>query len=209
MIAVPVRCVWLATANNPALSNEMSRRVVRIRLDARVERPAEGTGFRHALPEWAMKERGRLIWVALTLGRAWLVAGQPTGTTRVLGSFEEWTRVTGGILAHAGIEGFLANVAEVYAMSDAEGTAIRTLVEHWWDRYTDTEVGVGELWALVSAEDAGIDLDLGPGTDRSQRTRFGKLLIQQRDRQHGAWRIVEGRKLHGAKQWRLEAVNDG
>src|SRR5262249_7363276 len=36
---VPVRCIWIATGNNPALSSEMTRRTVRIRLDAQVDRP--------------------------------------------------------------------------------------------------------------------------------------------------------------------------
>ena len=46
-IRLPVRCVWLATGNNPALSNEISRRTIRVRLDARVDRPWLRSGFRH------------------------------------------------------------------------------------------------------------------------------------------------------------------
>ncbi len=37
-LLLPVRCVWVATANNPALSEEMARRTVRIALDAGVAR---------------------------------------------------------------------------------------------------------------------------------------------------------------------------
>ena len=39
MAKVPVRTVWIATGNNPALSNEIARRVVRIRLDSHVGQP--------------------------------------------------------------------------------------------------------------------------------------------------------------------------
>ena len=38
-IQVPVRCLWVATGNNPILSEEMVRRTVRIRLDAKTDRP--------------------------------------------------------------------------------------------------------------------------------------------------------------------------
>ena len=38
-IRVPVRCVWLATANNPVLSRELTRRSVRIRIAPKVDRP--------------------------------------------------------------------------------------------------------------------------------------------------------------------------
>ena len=40
---LPVRCLWLATGNNPSLSTKIARRVVRIRLDAKVARPEERT----------------------------------------------------------------------------------------------------------------------------------------------------------------------
>ena len=47
MARLPIRCVWIATGNNPEFSNEMARRLVRIRLDAHVERPWQRAGFRH------------------------------------------------------------------------------------------------------------------------------------------------------------------
>src|SRR4029453_7625092 len=45
---VPVRCAWIASGNNPALSLEMTRRTVRIRLDAHTEEPWRRSDFRHA-----------------------------------------------------------------------------------------------------------------------------------------------------------------
>jgi len=39
MVHVPVRCAWLATGNNPTLSEEIARRTTRIRLDAKMDRP--------------------------------------------------------------------------------------------------------------------------------------------------------------------------
>jgi putative DNA primase/helicase len=38
-VTLPVRAVWLATGNNVGLSNEMARRSVWIRLDARRDTP--------------------------------------------------------------------------------------------------------------------------------------------------------------------------
>lgn len=56
MIRMPVRCCWVATGNNPSVSDEIARRTVRIRLDAREERPQMRTGFRHAdLRAWATR----------------------------------------------------------------------------------------------------------------------------------------------------------
>ena len=67
-VRVPVRCVWLVTANNPVVSTELARRFVRIRLDPKVDRPWQREGFRHAdLRGWAVAHRGDLVAAALTL----------------------------------------------------------------------------------------------------------------------------------------------
>ncbi|MCA3395866.1 MAG: toprim domain-containing protein, partial [Roseomonas sp.] len=47
IIRLPVRCTWVATGNNPAVSHEIARRLVRIRLDARSDQPWRREGFRH------------------------------------------------------------------------------------------------------------------------------------------------------------------
>ena len=65
---LPVRCLWLATGNNPSLSTEITRRVVRIRLDAKVARPEERSDFRHPdLIGWVRQQHSRLVWALLTL----------------------------------------------------------------------------------------------------------------------------------------------
>ena len=76
MARLPIRCVWIATGNNPEFSNEMARRIVRIRLDAHVERPWQRGGFRHPdLMTWVRANRARLVSACLTLCQAWIAAG--------------------------------------------------------------------------------------------------------------------------------------
>jgi hypothetical protein len=200
-----VRCAWVATGNNPALSSEIARRSIRIRIDAKVDRPWLREGFRHPdLRAWVQQNRGLLAWAALTLGRAWIAAGRPCAKTKLLGMFESWTKAVGGIFEVAGIPGFLGNAEEFYESSDVEAAVWRSLVNAWWDKHHDAEVGVSELWEMVSPENGdGIDLDLGKGNEKSQRTRLGVLLREQRDRHYGRLRIAAGGKRKGAQQWRL------
>ena len=76
MARLPIRCLWIATGNNPEFSNEMARRLVRIRLDANVERPWQRAGFRHPdLMTWVRANRARLVAACLTLCQAWIAAG--------------------------------------------------------------------------------------------------------------------------------------
>jgi hypothetical protein len=69
------------------------------------------------------QNRGILLGALLTLARAWVANGKPAPKVKPLGSFESWTTVVGGILENAGIDGFLANSAELYAKSDDETPA--------------------------------------------------------------------------------------
>ena len=195
-IWLPVRCAWVATGNNPALSNEMTRRTVRIRLDARLDRPWLRTGFRHSnLRDWVRQHRADLIWAALVMTRAWLVEGRPLGRRR-LGMFESWAEVVGGILGVAGIDGFLGNLDAFYVASDAEQAAWHAFLAVWWNRFGEQVVGASDLIAIALETEPS--LEIGEGGERSQRTKLGLMIAKARDRQY---RLVTG---VGSLQVRLD-----
>jgi hypothetical protein len=84
--------------------------------------PWERNQWRHPnLLEWVREHRPELIWAALTLGRAWYAAGCPAAKSPVVGSFESWCRVIGGVLEYAGASDFLSNLKSMYAIADEEG----------------------------------------------------------------------------------------
>src|SRR5262245_24405850 len=207
IVNVPVRVVWIATGNNPSFSYELSRRVVRIRLDSGVNQPWLRNSFRHPnLREWVIAHRPQLIWAALTLIQAWIVAGKPEGNV-VMGSYEQWSKVMGGILEVNGIDGFLGNLQDLYHQSDAEGQAWKAFMEEWWQEFGVQPVGVNKLYGIVSPEDGDpIDLGLGDGNERSQKTRLGRLLTQNRDKRFGDLMIVDAGTKQGAQQWKLKRV---
>ena len=205
MARLPIRCVWIATGNNPEFSNEMARRLVRIRLDAHVERPWQRAGFRHPdLMTWVRANRARLVAACLALCQAWIAAGRPRGA-RTIGSYENWAQVLGGVLEVAGIEGFLGNLDEMLEASDGEGAVWRSFVSAWWDRFGTAEVGTNDLYeTALSCEPP---LPLGSGNDRSQRIRLGKALGRLRDRvfriRTMSLRAETCGTLHGAQRWQL------
>jgi hypothetical protein len=179
MVKLPVSCGWLATGNNPSLSGEIARRTVRIRLNAKIDQPWLRENFRHPnLMGWASENRGRLVWAALTLIRAWLVKGRPRGG-KTLGMFAEWSHIMGGILQNAGIRGFLANLTDFYDRADTEGAAWRGFLAHWWKDHSTDKVQAKDLLDLAR-ESTGINL--GMGGDQSQKIKLGQLLSGLRDR---------------------------
>jgi hypothetical protein len=123
----------------------------------------------------------------------------------MIGSYESWSRIMGGVLEVAGIEGFLANLDEMLAAADGEGAIWRSFIGGWWDRFGTAEVGTGDLYEVALACEP--PLPLGAGGDRSQRTRLGKALARMRDRVFD----IDGRKMrvrtlgvsHQAKRWQL------
>lgn len=210
MTRLPIRCAWIATGNNPEFSNEMARRIVRIRLDAHVDQPWRREEFRHPdLIAWVRANRPRLVAACLTLCRAWIAAGRPLGA-KTLGSFESWSRVIGGVLHVAGIGGFLENIDEMLATADGEGAMWRGFIAAWWDRFGTAEVGVGDLYELAMACEP--PLPLGGGNDRSQRTRLGKLLGRTRDRIFSLddrnLRVEAAGTFRRAQRWRLRLDED-
>ncbi len=200
LLHLPVRCSWLMTANNPTLSREIARRVVRTRLDARVDRPWEREGFRHTnLLAWVRERRGEIVAAVLTLVQAWVAAGKPEGTVS-LGSYERWAAVVGGILDTASIAGFLGNLDAVYEATDGEGEAWRRLIGAWWETHRDTAVSAGDLFALAAALEG---FDFGKGDERAQKISFGKQLAKQRDRVIGEYRVTLTGTHKRINQWQL------
>ncbi|MCA3431766.1 MAG: hypothetical protein INF71_19345 [Roseomonas sp.] len=205
IIRLPVRCTWVATGNNPAVSHEIARRLVRIRLDARSDQPWRREGFRHPdLMIWVRANRARLVAACLTLCQAWASAGRPPAA-RSLGSFETWSQTLGGILHVAGVPGFLGNLDEVMEASDSEGGTWRAFIQLWWDRFGSAEVSVSDL--IGFARDAEVSLPLSAKNDHGLKVALGAAFTKLRDRAfRTSDRLVhlrQGKLLHNSQRWRL------
>jgi len=203
LLHLPVRCVWAATGNNPMLSTEIARRTVRIRVDPKMDQPwrREASTFTHPeLLTYAQQRRGVVLAAGLTLAQAWIAAGQPRAKTPPLGSYEPWVRVIGGILAHAKIDGFLANLDELYERADSEGAVWRRFVQAWWEDRKSELVGVAELYPLALELD---DFPLGNGKERSQKIRLGKGLRQKQDVVLAGYRIESAGTYQRTARYRL------
>lgn len=206
MTRLPIRCLWIATGNNPEFSNEMARRLVRVRLDANVERPWQRAGFRHPdLMVWIRANRGRIVAACLTLCQAWIAASKPRGT-KTIGSYENWAQVIGGVLEAAGIPGFLGNLEDMMAASDSEGAGWSAFIAAWWDRFGTAPVGAADLFDVATFCDPAPPMS--GGTERAQKTAFGISISRMRDRVFRlGTRTVRVRKAgvsHKTTRWQLE-----
>ncbi len=207
-VKIDNRVQWAATGNNLRFTGEMLRRTIPARIDVGMEHPEMRlpSAFRHAdLRTWAKQNRGELLWAVLTLVRNWFAQGAPRFNDRALGSFENWSQIVGGVLAAAGIEGFLAG-RELFADSgDTESAAFRTFINAWFDVFQSKPVTVNDLITLAKTHLALAE------EDRSSRTILGGMLGKRRDNVFGNYKLVaapytddHGRSRSG---WKLVAVD--
>jgi hypothetical protein len=204
-IKMPVRCVWVTTANNASMSTEIARRSIRIRLDPQMEHPWERQGFKHPdLLSWAQENRADLVWVAHTLVNSWIAAGKPLFGAKSLGSFERWAEIVGGILENAQIPGFLGNLDSFYKTADSENTIWEKFLTLWWDDHQDNAVGVSDLfWGVVQRSELPF---IKGDTSQAKKVSFGTHLAKQRDRIFGKYRIVSDGTAQRAALWRLQII---
>jgi hypothetical protein len=210
IVCIPHRAVWAITGNNFGLTRDLARRCYWIRLDAACTRPSERSRFMHPeLLAWVAERRGELIGALLTLARAWYAASCPAAPIRVFGGFENWAKVVGGILHHAGMQGFLSHSGEIY---DADSSAAE------WDLFLHSLEGefgnseftvreVVERIALHGKLRDWLPLDLAeyvavPG---SFERRLGRALARRRDVRFGEDGIYLQRagEAQRAIKWRV------
>ena len=212
-VTVPVRTVFVATGNNPTVSGEIAGRSVLIRLDAKMEDPSTRTGFRHPqLEAWTREHRGRLLAAALTLGQGWIQAGRLLAKDLTFGGFQEWAEILGGVLAHAGIPGFLDNRRTLFEQADEDNTIIKAFLSDWWARYGKAPVATNELLDVAKPH----ALDIAAKTDLGVLRRLGRLIASIVDRWYHlsegptptlAVKRTKGRA--GVAGWRLEEQGNG
>lgn len=97
---VESRASCFATGNNIQLVGDMTRRVLLCSLDPQVERP-ELRSFEHSPFDQVLADRGKYVAAALTVVRAYVVAGFPD-MLPALASFEDWSRMVRSSLVWLG-----------------------------------------------------------------------------------------------------------
>src|SRR5215831_2434401 len=88
-VETPVNATIFATGNNITIAGDLTRRTIKCALDAHCEHP-ERRNFNVDVIELARIERTKLVAAALTVLRAWHIAGETIEPPPV-GSFEQWS----------------------------------------------------------------------------------------------------------------------
>jgi putative DNA primase/helicase len=184
---VPTRALIVATGNNLSLHDDLVRRSLVCRLDAKCEQPHLRT-FKSDFLRECRKKRVALVWAVQSIVRA-NIDGERSNP---LGSFEDWSYIVRDALVAAGGADPVASQEAVLANDTLHEEALEVL-EAWWRAFKDTPTTVAD------AGDSHMFRTMVPGfkdddgnLNRHQlgywlRNRRGRVFGQYRlDRDHGA-----------------------
>ncbi|MDB5334993.1 MAG: hypothetical protein JWN70_612, partial [Planctomycetaceae bacterium] len=104
-VELPIFITWIGSGNNVQLAADTGRRVCHIRLQSPEENPENRSDFRFPnILQHTLENRAAYLSAALTILRAYYVAGQPAVMLRPWGSFEDWSRTVRAPLVWCGQE---------------------------------------------------------------------------------------------------------
>ena len=168
-VTLPTNALFLATGNGLSYAGDMWRRGLICLIDPAVERPSERV-FEFSPVERAKEHRAKYVAAALTVLRAFQVAGRPKQGGKVMGSFEVWTATIRDALLWLG-EADPAETCQPPA-SDPEREQLAALVLGW-----RTVIGEDRGVTIKEAIDIAQEAAGGPVTgERTAPTRHPELL---------------------------------
>jgi hypothetical protein len=128
----PLLMTWYATGNNVAVAADTARRVCHIRLESPEERPEERNNFRHPdLLSWVGENRQKLLTAALTILRAYCLAGRPDVGLQAWGSFEGWTGLVRSAVVWIGLPDPGETRLLLRERADTTSESMAILLECW------------------------------------------------------------------------------
>jgi hypothetical protein len=151
VIEVPTMAVMTATGNNLTFVGDMSRRALLCQLDPGVERP-ELREFSFDPIVYALANRGNLVAAALTILRAYHVAGCPHQVAP-LGSFADWSNLVRSALMWLGCAD-PCDTMEKVRKADPQMALIKHVMAQWGKAFGRKAVTTGDL-AAKAEEVAG------------------------------------------------------
>jgi hypothetical protein len=185
---------WFVTGNNMTLAPDTAERCLHVRLRSDEERPHLRTGFQYPdLFRVVRERRAELLSAALTILRAYLLAGMPDQGLPAWGSFEPWSRLVRGSLVWAGLPDPASTRDELERDGDIQRHAGEALVDGWSEMQTAAGAEGGltareacDLLAAGRAEAPGLrrvfeEIARAPGKIPPPHT-VGRHLREARDR---------------------------
>ena len=208
---VPNRAIFLASGNNLCLAGDLPRRFLTCRIDPRTDRPF-ARSFRLDPAAYCLDHRLQMVSDALTIVRAWLVSPEHEfggGAPGATASFEDWDALVRQPVAWLAerdpavwrdpLESITASVA-----ADPEAEQLACLLDALHRAFGPSPFTAGDITKHINTSFAANDemslasaIEDITGRRDSSTKAIGRVLMNRKDRQSGARRLVSlGRAPH-------------
>jgi hypothetical protein len=213
MLRLPTNIFWTATGNNLTFRGDLPSRTLVSRINAGLERPEERTFRIPDLPGYLIANRKRLVAAALTILRAYHVAGRPRQNVRPWGGFDQWSRELREPLVWLGLPDPCATREQII-VNDPDRELTVEMLRTWHGAFDDKVMLAREIVAAVE-DDQHNELNqallmVAAKRDHSNQIdvrRLGIWCASKADRVIDGLRLTPDRKIRRAQGWRVSCVS--
>jgi hypothetical protein len=212
-LRLPTNVTWTATGNNLAFRGDLAVRTLICRLDAKLERPEERT-FRIAdLKSYVVEHRRELVTAALTILRAYALAGRPDQALKPWGGFDEWSRSIRSALVWLGMADPCATRQHVIE-DDPDREQAAAVLSAWHSGVGSDAVQIAHL--VKSAANTpelnealtGVAGAKNDGGARIDPRRLSWWCREWRDRVVSGLVLARGKSCGKAATWKVTRISD-
>lgn len=208
---VGTRTLFLSSGNNVGPVKDMARRCIVIRLSPKCEIPAARSFKRPNLIREVLQQRGTYVSAALTIIRAWIIAGRPETKCRPLAGYMDWTELCRQPLLWLGCEDPAASVFESMAEDPEKETLVRFL-DAWYKLLGKTPTMIRDAVKRCSYSGEASDelrevlFDIAGERNEINRRKLGRWIRRHSERIVNGKRVIRTNSNSSSEQWRVEIV---
>jgi hypothetical protein len=203
---VSTRTLFLSNGNNVLPTKDMVRRVITITLHPTYEIPATKRYSNTNLLNEIIGNRPRYICLALTMIRAWIVAGRPIKEVPPIATYGDWSNYCRQVLLWLGLPDPATSLF-IALNKDPDREILGCLLHAWYDLFKSQSVML--RYAIENSNDIlkEVFIEINGGQSSLNRRKLGRWLKRH------AGCIVDGLKFEhddsvslSAHAWRVISV---
>lgn len=206
---VSTRTLFLSSGNNVAPIKDMARRCITINLNPELEIPATRIFKRPNLITEVLQERGFYVAAAITIVRAWIVAGKPKSKCKALAGFGEWSDLCRQSLLWLNYADPATSIFEAIK-EDPDREVLGRLLMVWQLTFanipTMVREAVGKSHLPGNEELREILHDIADERGEINRLRLGRWIKRHEGQIVDGCRFVRSDGSTSAEKWRVESV---
>jgi hypothetical protein len=209
---VSTRTLFISSGNNVSPIKDMTRRCISINLNPEVEIPAARIFKRPNLITEVLQERERYVSAALTIIRAWIIAGKPRTPCKSLAGFGDWSDLCRQPLLQLKCADPASSIF-VAIKEDPDREQLGRLLTAWRAVFGNVPAMVRE--AVNKSTYSGnennelkeIIHDIADERGEINRHRLGRWIKRHEGQIVDGLRFIRGSGKSSAERWQVESVS--